>query len=150
MRHASEQTKSSLRLQTSHVKACVSEHDGRRPGSSSSMSFTGCVGPDPTFGNASSRSLEPGSGARERDEDVRGGSAIDEGSSSWQSEEGQLPKYRRERRRQGPLKLVTVNSPTNVSREFRQRELHWIPSAPHRPVMHGSFRSRDERKAECT
>lgn len=50
----------------------------------------------------------------------------------------------------GPPKLVTANSPTNVSSEFRQRELHWVPSAPHRTVMHVSLRSRDERNEERT
>lgn len=33
----------------------------------------------------------------------------------------------------GPRRLATANSPAKISSGLRQRELHWVPSSPHRP-----------------
>jgi len=148
------------------ARKCVApEHDGRRPGSRPFSPHRAEATTNLVFRvkrrtrrkvawRAVSR-LEPRGGARGTTRDVRRGSGFAErGSSSSQSAGGRLTEIRSasfgEHGRAsvlGPRRLAKVNSPAKVSRGLRQRELHWVPSSPHR---HRDARSTSPRHQRCS
>jgi hypothetical protein len=93
--------------------------------------------------------MEPGSGARERDKDVRGGNAISmKALPAGEARRVGLPKYHRRRRRRVHRSWRRRIAPPTSRVSSGSANCTGFRAPPTDTVMHVSLRSRDERNEE--